>query len=176
MRTRALITTAVVAVLLAWMLAWVSRPETHADLDRSNSITRAEASQAMPRGAPPAVPIPRAAPLPRVVEPPAEVASARQVQATAPSIEGVAGAALERRDAIEECLLIEEESGRPFAGRPALQITVYPRDDGAGVEVSLAATQEHRAEAEACLADVFEDAVFERPEVEETVIWPLPWR
>ncbi len=169
---------ALAALVLAGLLAWLTRPST----------TPAPRHEARHRPTPPVpaheAPVPAPPPMlsaPRVRQPPSVQEPARRAprgsEAPQPaSTEGVATSILERRDAIEECLLDEEDAGRPFVGRPTLRVTVFAEDDVGRAEVMLANTEEHRAEAEACLDALFRDAVFEPPETEHTVVWPIPWR
>lgn len=89
--------------------------------------------------------------------------------------EGVASAALDRLDAIGACLLDEESAGRPFDARPALSITIYAHDGIGRADAILLNPDEHRPEAERCLAQVFADATFEPPDHDYTVVWPIPF-
>ena len=89
--------------------------------------------------------------------------------------QGVATAAVERQQAVVDCLMAEEDAGRPFVGRPTLRVSVWD-DEGVGaIEVTLAGGTTHRPEAEACLAEAFADAQFAAPPVDHTVVWPVPF-
>jgi len=173
-----------IAVLMAVGLAWCMAPERGEERAVAPSSPLAERPAPItsaPFGAAPSpLPSPARRGVDRGAVPPLDPRTAEPIpewdidpnEVLSPDQQGIALAALQRRDRLVACW---EGYRPPGATRLTLKFTVTDAGEGAGavdVEIPAMPTAEP---LRACLNDAFSDARFVSPgEVAQSVVWPVP--